>query len=288
MHPVEASGDGRAFSWAVELPPERLEAIREGEALESPPFSVGPDSRARFQFYPKGDAGSSGKGACSLWLWTEAHELRQISLRVGEERRQGGASDFCPLQDALRNGSLQVGLELSQQEAADVTGDDPKAVDQASVPSVQQSLHLTGLEVAEWQVFNIRRVVESGELVTSAPFRFHHVLLGDMYLELQPGVPHPEHCTVFFRCRVPTMRLRVGVAVGEAFSKSFIAQGRSTRDADTNMGSCLGVNLSAPGALRPDGSLTVRCTLEEVVQIPTTLRDLIPKLDERAHWPKRL
>merc|ERR1712157_18781 len=122
----------------------------------------------------------------------------------------------------------------------------------------------------------------AGVLTSSPPFRFHHVLLGDMYLELLPGVPHPEHCTVFFRCRVPTMKLRVGIAVGTSFSKSFVALGKSTYEDDLKAGNCLQVNIDAPGVLGPDGSLTVRCALEEVATIPATLRDMIPKLDERA------
>merc|ERR1712083_325291 len=120
--------------------------------------------------------------------------------------------------------------------------------------------------------------------VSSPPFRFHHVLLGDMYLELLPGVPHPEHCTVFFRCRVPTMRLQVDITAGNSFSKSFEALGRTTAEDDLRAGSFLQVNLDAPGVLESDGSLLVRCALEKVVQIPANLRELIPKLDERASW----
>jgi len=177
----------------------------------------------------------------------------------------------------MRDGLLEVGLELDSEPAS---VSDPV--------EVQQSLQLTGLQRAEWQVFDVERLLRTGRLVTSPPFRFHHVLLGDMYLELQPGIPHAEHCTIFFRCRVPTMKLRVDITVGSTFSKSFVALGRSTRKADLEAGNCLGVNLYAPDVLRADGALTIRCALEEVVQIPATLRDMIPRLDERAHWPKRL
>merc|ERR1712217_193182 len=100
------------------------------------------------------------------------------------------------------------------------------------------SLKLIGLEQAEWQIFQVKQRLSAGELVTSPPFRFHHVLLGDMYLELLPGVPHPEHCTIFFRCRVPTMQLRVGIAVGTSFSKSFVALGKSTYEDDLKAGNC--------------------------------------------------
>jgi len=48
------------------------------------------------------------------------------------------------------------------------------------------------------------------------------------------------------------------------------------------------VNFEAPLVLGEDGSLTVRCNLEEVVTIPPGVRDMIPRLDERASWPKRL
>lgn len=281
VHDVVASEDGRAFAWNLELPPEQLDRIRGGERLESPPFALGPDTRARFHFYPKGDTACSTAGMCSLWLWTDAPEPRRVRLRVGEERRGGGASEFCLLGDALRNGVLEVGLEVDGAPAGE------RAADRGAT-SVHQSLHLTGLEVADWQVFDIQRVLASGDLVTSPPFRFHHVLLGDMYLELRPGAPHPEHCTIFFRCRVPTMKLRVNIAVGDAFSKSFVALGRSGQDADVVSGSCLALNLDAPGVLCAEGSLRARCTLEEVVLIPAALRDLIPKLDERAQWPKRL
>jgi len=84
------------------------------------------------------------------------------------------------------------------------------------------------------------------------------------------------------------MQLRVDISVGDAFSKSFVALGRSTPAADSKNGACLGINLDAPNVLGNDGSLTVRCLLEEVVQIPPALRDMIPRLDERALWPKRL
>jgi len=226
---------------------------------------------------------------CSLWLWTDSHTIRRFRLRAGNVEREGGASAFCRLEDALCDGMLKVGLQLEEDVAAEqADAQVAPAAQEKAAATVHQSLQLTGLQLAEWRIFDVEQLLSTGELVTSSPFRFHHVLLGDMYLELLPGVPHPEHCTVFFRCRVPTMKLRVEITAGEAFSRSFVALGRSACEADLKDGNCLGVNLSAPGVLQTDGSLVVRCALEEVVLIPGALRDMIPKLDERAHWPKRL
>lgn len=292
VHGVVAADSGLAFSWRVDLPPDRLKRLRRGEPLESPPFSVESMGRARFQFFPKGDVDCAVDDLCSLWLWTDSEDPVRFRLRAGSCEREGGNSEFCRLEDALRDGVVQVGLELEAVPSAGGTAEtaEPQTKGRPSHPAVQQSLQLTGLQSAEWQIFNIEQLLRAGELLTSPPFRFHHVLLGDMYLELLPGVPHPEHCTLFFRCRVPTMKLGIDVSAGSAnaFSKSFVALGRSTPAADREAGRCLGVNLDAPGVLCPDGSLLVRCSLQEVVLIPATLRDMIPKLDERAQWPKRL
>lgn len=276
---VESADDGRTFTWRVDLPEDRLQNLREGEPIASPVFTFGPTGgRARFELYPKGD-GEKSQGACSLWLLTAEENLRPLSLRVGSsEERKGGASSFCSLKEALAGGSsLEVRLQFEDCDALEAaTSDDT---------GVEQSLQLTGLDRAEWRIFGVKQVMKKEELVSSPPFRFHHVLLGDMYLELLPG---PELCTLFFRCRVPTMRLQVGISVGSMFSKSFVALGKADFKDDLQAGSCLEVNLDAPGVLSPDGSLIVNCALEKVVSIPSSLRDMMPRLDERALWPKRL
>jgi len=279
VHQVQASPDGRAFRWQVNLPEERLAAMRRGESIESPPFALGPGGRARFQFFPKGDSDTSTEGMCSLWLCTDSYERAPLKLALGSTVRDSGSSEFCRLQDALKGNAVEVSLLLDAAGGEELAG--PQV-------QVEQSLQLTGLEMAEWRIFRASTSLRRGELVVSPPFRFHHVLLGDMYLELLPGVPHDEHCSILFRCRVPTMKLRVGVSAGDAFARSFEALGKSTPEFDLQVGACLQVNLDAPGVMDSDGSLKVRCILEEVVQIPPALRDMIPKLDERALWPKRL
>jgi len=288
-HEVVAAEDGRAFSWRVDLPPERLATVRRGEALESPSFDLKSGGRGRFRLFPKGDMDCQAEGMCSLWLWTDEKELGgRIRLLAGSVEGEAGASEFCLLQDAMKgsDGALEVGLRIEEAAASSSKRGDPVA---DSPTSAQQSLQLTGLRLAEWRVFRMRRLLSSREMVISPPFRFHHVLLGDMYLELLPGVPHAGYCSLFFRSRVPTMKLRVSLSVGGgAFCSSFVALGRSAPEADMKAGSCLQVNLDAPGTLDTDGDLVVRCELEEVMSMPSQLRDLIPKLDERANWPKRL
>jgi len=277
---VIPGADGRSFSWRLDLPQERLQSFRRGDMLESPSVTVSSGRRVRFQFFPKGDLGGEGEtDQCSLWLWgADASDLGPFQLTIGEaSERSHGASEFCSLEDAM-GGSSSVDIQLRLQNEV-------PSQEQVETQNVQQSLQLTGLERAEWQVFRIRDLVAKGDLHTSPPFRFHHVLLGDMYLELLPGT---DLITLFFRCRVPTMKLRVGLSVGSAFSKSFIALGKTTYEDDLKAAMCLQVNLKAPGVLEPDGSLKVSCNLEEVVSIPPQLRDMIPKLDERALWPKRL
>jgi len=279
------SACGRSFTWRIELPPARLQGLRKGDVCESNPFSLADGSRVRFQFFPKGDRDCTADGMCSLWLWADSSSKRKIRLQAGgSDVRSNGATEFAPLQAVLQGDAVEVLLELPDEAPQDATTPLPVAKPVA----VQQSLQLTGLQIARWQVFNVAQLMKAGHLVSSPPFRFHHVLLGDMYLELQPDIPYPGHCSIFFRCRVPTMQLRVDISVGDAFSKSFVALGRSTPEADSKTGACLGVNLDAPNVLGTDGSLTVRCLLEEVVKIPPALRDMIPRLDERALWPKRL
>lgn len=307
VHEVQVSEDGLNFAWRIDLPIERLEALQCGEPLQSPPFALGPRSQGRFQVFPKGDAGTVSDGKAAVWLWTDcgSEELSALCgsggkplLQVGSCEREGGSSEFCAIEDAVVDGVLHVNLRLQQPppkeevvSAISQSVTTPASTHQTAAeasPHVQQSLQLTGLESAEWKIFGLGDVIKSGELMTSPPFRFHHVLLGDMYLELLPGDSHPELCTLFFRCRVPTMKLRVSLQVGDAFSKSFVSQGRHTYNEDLQSGQCLQVNVGAPDVVGPDGSLMVQCALEEVEAIPRQLKDMIPRLDERALWPKRL
>lgn len=307
IHAVQAADNGRTHSWRVELPRDFLESLRQGESVESPLFDLGGDtqSRGRFEFFPKGDAEKHDEAECSLWLWTDAKELPPLRLRIGSVEREGGSSTFCRLEDVLRDGVLDISATFEapnaeEKAASPATNSAPVALLDADGVLLSQSLQLTGLQLAEWRLFSMDQLAglgkaegeelgrTAGTIVSSPPFRFHHVLLGDMYLELQLDTPHPEWCTVFFRCRVPTMQLQVDVSVGTAFSKSFLSEGRSTPEDDLKSGACLQVNLDAPGVLQEDGTLTVQCALEKVVSIPFALREMIPKLDERASWPKRL
>jgi len=268
-----------SHSWSIDLPQDRLALLRRGDLLESPPFSLAGNSkgRARFQFFPKGDANCKADGMCSLWLWSD-ESAGPLKLRVGNAEHTSGSSEFCLLEDVMRDGKVDVSLDL---QAASVSQPNSES-------TVQQSLHVTGMQLAEWRIFQMNQLREHGDFVNSPPFRFHHVLLGDMYLEVLFGAPHPGFCTVFFRCRVPTMQLKVKIDVGSSFSKSFVSLGKNTPEEDMKTSSCLQVNLDAPGVLSPEGDLIVRCSLEEVVSLPATLRDMIPRLDERAQWPKRL
>lgn len=272
----EASG---RFTWRAEMPPERLAGLRAGDMLESPTFQLQGGCRGRFQLFPLGDSDSLAEGLCSLFLCADAPVLEHFQLRLGRVTRDSGASEFCRLEEALQDGFMEVSLELEQRP--DVPFEPPE---------VEQSLFIEELQRAEWQLFQASRLKKTAMVqpLSSPPFRFHHVLLGDMYLELLPGVPHPEHCVVMFRCRVPTMRLQVTLSVGTSFSKTIIALGKSTMEEDLKSGSFLQVNLEAPGVLADDGSLTVHCKLDQVLAIPRSLQEMIPKLDERANWPKRI
>lgn len=283
VHQVQSTAgkDSSSFSWSIDLSPQQLAALRKGELMESPPFSLGPHSpgQARIQFFPKGDEHCSSDDFCSLWLWSD-ESIGPMTLRIGDTERSSGSSEFCRLQDVLRDGKVEVSIDVKAEGSKAPT----------PVPSAQQSLHVTGMQLAEWRLFQMQKLRENAEFMTSMPFRFHHVLLGDMYLEVLFGKPHPGFCTLFFRCRVPTMQLQVKVEAGSNFSRSFIALGTPGYGCEDDMKNkrCLEVNLDAPGVLSKDGDLIVRCTLEEVVSLPATLRDMIPRLDERAQWPKRL
>jgi len=281
VNSVMPAACGHSFTWRIDLPPARLQGLRRGDPCESPPFTLADGSRARLQFFPKGDRDCTADGMCSLWLWCESSSKRKIRLRAGSgDAHDSGASNFAPLHSILQDDAVEVSLEFADEDTVPLPAVEPVMV--------QQSLQLTGLQLARWQVFNVGALMKAGQLVSSPPFRFHHVLLGDMYLELLPDIPYPGHCSIFFRCRVPTMQLRVGISVGDAFSKTFVALGCHTPEVDIKNGACLGVNLDAPNVLGSDGSLTISCFLESVVQIPRALEAMIPKLDERALWPKRL
>lgn len=278
---VVVSEDGRCFTWLVNLAPSRLSGLRRGDALESPAFPLGDDRhRGRLQFFPKGD-GFGREGFSSLWLWTDNKNVGVVQLRLGSFEKNGGSSEFCKLEDVWCGGTLEAGIRLEPASTDTITGN-------SDTEQLQQSLQMTGLQAAEWRIFNIKEVMASSSLLSSAPFRFHHVLLGDMYLELLPGESSRDFCTIFFRCRVPTMKMQVHLAVGSSFSKSFVSEGRATVKEDLQHDRCMQVNLDVPGVLESDGVLTVRCTLQQLVSVPRNLQEMMPKLDERALWPKRL
>lgn len=275
---VIISSDNCSFSWHFDLPQNFLSTSRSGMVIQSPPFNLGSGSQARFQFYPKGDSECQTQGMCSLWVLTDHQELSDLRLSINDIMRTSGSSEFCSLKDAVRGGVVEVRLELTKRVAPQ------------KPPPSRQSLQLTGLQLAQWKVYQLDELLGKTPtaLVTSQPFRFHHVLLGDMYLEAFLGVPYPEYCTLFFQCRVPTMKLQVDMEAGSAFQKSFVASGMSSHQLDQMNGNCLQVNLAAPGVLNPDGDLTVRCRLEKVISLPANLQHMIPQLDARAKWPKRL
>lgn len=282
VFPVEASEDGRSFSWKVNFSAGRLKRLQNETMVESPPFKLGNDANGRsingrLQLWPKGDANAS-QDSCSLWLCTDSRQDLPMKLTFGNVTREGGSSDFCRFDDVVQDDPMEVSVKLETNENSSV-----------STAHVEQSLQMTGLQLAEWRLFNAAEVISNNSVVSSPPFRFHHVLLGDMYLEIHPGKPHQEHCALLFRCRIPMMRLMVNLQIGQgSFSKSFHAVGNRQTDRDINDGDFLTVNLSAPGVFEPDGSLVIRAALEEVVTLPNALRDMIPRLNERASWPKRL
>jgi len=208
--------------------------MRCGDLVESRPFRLHggaeghSEVRARFQLYPKGDSDST-EGHCALWLTTDSQTRMPVRLHLGSVQRDGGAADFGKLEDVLSaEGAVDIGVTLPDD-----------AGEALAMPIVQQSLQLTGLQLAEWKLYNVKELLNAGQLVSSPPFRFHHVLLGDMYLELLPGHPFAEHCTIFFRCRVPTMKLLVGLEVGQHFARSFEAVGRSSVEQDLKEERCL-------------------------------------------------
>jgi len=282
VKPVVTSADGLEFRWEMDMPPDLQDSLRAGDCFESPPFALADGGRARFRLCPKGE-GNRAEDLCALWLITDRPDLGPLTLRVGNVARQAGAADFCSLQDAVSaDGVIHVSLQLQAPAVAPGESMPPSA------PALQQSLNVTNLQFAEWRIFQATQLVGSSQLVTSPPFRMHHVLLGDMYLELLPGSPVAGQCRIFFRCRVPTMRLSLDLDVGGVFSKNLIVTGKSTHEEDIKSETCLQVNLEAPGVLGKDDTLTVRCSLDKVVSIPPALQDMIPQLDERALWPKRL
>lgn len=130
--------------------------------------------------------------------------------------------------------------------------------------------------------------LDHSKAIESPPFRMHHVLLVDMYLEVHPNVPHEDYGTIFFRCRVPSMVLKIQICAGEAFSKTIMARGRATHAEDAAAGECLVVNFQAPGVFDSQGDLCITAKLEEVASLPKELHQMIPQLNERALWPKRL
>mmetsp|Transcript_20472 Transcript_20472/g.46345 ORF Transcript_20472/g.46345 Transcript_20472/m.46345 type:complete len:346 (+) Transcript_20472:47-1084(+) len=278
---VEASSDWR-FSWRVAMPPERLSCLRPGDMLESPTFPLPGLCRGRFQLFPKGENDEMEPGYCSLWFCADAPTVPKFRLRLGTVERTHGEAAFCRLEDALRGDVMELSLQLEDSEAV-----------APPLPDVEQSLHIKDLQTAEWSIFQASRLKDRAtslamQPVSSPPFRFHHVLLGDMYLELVPGAPSQNLCALMFRCRVPGLALKVSLRIGENFLKTIVAKGKATIEEDLTEGSFLQVNLNAPGVLEKDGSLPVVCTLEEVVSMPRQLAEMIPKLDERVNWPKRI
>lgn len=280
--PVQLADEGRRCSWRVAMPAERLASLRPGDMLESPTFTLPGGCRGRFQLFPKGETDEMEPGHCSLWLCADAPVLENIRLRLGKAEAPCGSATFCRLEDALQGDVMDLSLELDTAEAA-----------AQAPPEVEQRLLINDLQYAEWQLFQAWRINEKARgngsgFVSSPPFRFHHVLLGDMYLELIPDVPNKDLCAVMFRCRVPGLSMKVSLSIGTAFSKTLMSQGTATIQEDLVAGQYLQVNLRAPGVLAEDGSLTVQCALDQVVSMPRQLEEMIPRLDERVNWPKRI
>ncbi|CAE7292218.1 unnamed protein product [Symbiodinium sp. CCMP2592] len=282
VEPVQLADEGRRCSWRVAMPAERLASLRPGDMLESPTFTLPGGCRGRFQLFPKGETDEMEPGHCSLWLCADAPVLENIRLRLGSVEASRGSATFCRLEDALQGDVMDLSLELDTAEAA-----------AQAPPEVEQRLLISDLQYAEWQLFQAGRIDEKARVngsgfVSSPPFRFHHVLLGDMYLELIPDVPNKDLCAVMFRCRVPGLSMKVSLSIGTAFSKTLMSQGTATIQEDLVAGQYLQVNLRAPGVLAEDGSLTVQCALDQVVSMPRQLEEMIPRLDERVNWPKRI
>lgn len=279
---VEAAEDSNRFSWRVTLPYGGAGSFRRGDAIDSPSFRVNSRSRARIQFFPAGDSSCDQEGMCSLWVWSDGPGVRPHSLRVGNVERPGGATDFCRLDEVLQNDHVLIEMEVREDNADSMT-----SVAHQPRTSGGQSLHMTELQQAEWRIHGLQHF-DCAKAIESPPFRMHHVLLGDMYLEVHPNTPHEQFGTIFFRCRVPTMVLQVQICAGAAFSKTIMARGRSTHAEDVTAGECLVVNFRAPDVFDSKGDLCITAKLEEVVSLPKELHQMIPQLNERALWPKRL
>eukprot|EP00439_Symbiodinium_sp_Y106_P069806 s457_g12.t1 len=208
VEPVQLADEGRRCSWRVAMPAERLASLRPGDMLESPTFTLPGGCRGRFQLFPKGETDEMEPGHCSLWLCADAPVLENIRLRLGSVEAPRGSPTFCRLEDALQSDVMNLSLELDTAEAA-----------AQAPPEVEQRLLINDLQYAEWQLFQAGRIDEKARVngsgfVSSPPFRFHHVLLGDMYLELIPDVPNKDLCAVMFRCRVPGLSMKVSLSIG--------------------------------------------------------------------------
>lgn len=125
--------------------------------------------------------------------------------------------------------------------------------------------------------------------IISTPFRLHHVLLGDFWLEFVPHTPNPGYGSVFFKCGYPDLGVKVNLQLlgpeGDSsssespepsnFSKEFVSLGRASIKEDIDAGAYLSVNFNQADSWAGDGEIRVKAQLRELVKLPGKLRGVV-------------
>jgi len=287
---------GNRIVWTITNMAEKRKNTARGTSIYSEAFNFGSIRGIQLEFYPNGrnspepEAGVSQeagqKGFCSIFLWcppgthmryflfcgsyARAPELDMFDSRMGH-----GHSNFCVLDDQVKNDTLQIGVEILEvYTPAEEVGTDLRLSCKSMKDAVRGELELIQnlhVERVEWVIKDMRRVMQmwpQGSSLFSKVFTAAGVR--DMVFEFYPNgsvaTSQPGYCGFYLRCpdgTSVTLTLFVGAvrkgpisarfeqAAGKGLPEFCLVQDQITADDELKVGIDIRNNeLPAPQTLR--------------------------------------
>ena len=230
-------------------------------------------------------------------------EYRGENFEPGSDIVAAIALDSPCLIECIGEGGIEVDAEVVQKATDEAATANAKK-DGDGVVAAQQSVDVYGESEATWTIrFDAGQNdfskcfggSDANTPLISTPFRLHHVLLGDFWLELHPNTPYPNFASVLFKCGYPGLVVQANVSVVGASApdadgvttpvvyceKTITSTGQTPTEEDMKAGAFLSANFGEGLAASPSeptcwsgaGEIMIMVKVDRILQMPSNLKE---------------